>query len=696
MKTYATDDIRNIALIGQKGSGKTSLGEALLFASKATTRLGRVEDANTVFDFEPEEHKRVSSVQSALAHLEWKKTKINILDTPGDPIFMADATNCMAMVEGMLTVVSAVSGVEPYSVKLFKKTEGRARAIIINAMARERASFERALGEVKEQVSASAVPVTLPIGEEDTFKGVIDLINLKAHIYEEGSQKPFTLEDVPADMLDEATEAREALMEEIAGSDEELMDKYLESGELTEAEAREGLRTAVVSGVLIPVFAADAVKNIGTQEILNTIVASFSCPKAGLNLTAKVSEDEEIDVDQSIDGKPLAVVFRTIVDQHSGKMSLFRVLRGTMTKDTVYENCSSKNSERFGALFTLQGKKVVPVEDAPMGDIAAVAKLKDTATGDTVAAEKGAGKVCLPKPPPTQISFRLHPKTKGEEDKIAQGIMRLRDEDPTLILGHDDLTKELLVSGYGVAHIDIALEKLKRKFGVEVEKAPPNVAYKETFTKSAKNIEGKHKKQSGGRGQFGVCFININPRPRGEGYAFVDKIFGGSIPRQFIPAVDKGVQEAMGRGVLAGYPLVDFEVELIDGKYHDVDSSEMAFKIAGSKAFQTAAKTAGVTIIEPIMDVAVEVPEESMGDIMGDLNSRRGRIQGMDTLTGISTVKAQVPLVEMLTYAPDLKSMTGGRGSFIMTESHYDPIPRDQVDKVIAASPNKPAHAEDE
>ena len=696
MKSYATSDIRNVALVGSKGCGKTTLAEAMLYAAKMTNRQGKVEDGNTVFDFEPEEHKRVASVQSSIGWLEWKKTKVNLLDTPGDQMFTWDAQTCLAVSEGHLCVISAPDGVEPHTLKMFKLGQGMARAIVINKMGRERADFERTLGEIKERVSASAVPVTLPIGQEDAFRGVVDLINMKASIYEAGTQNPPTVEDIPADLKDAAEEAHSALLEEIAGSDEALMEKYLEAGELSEQEAREGLKAAIATGVLVPVFAADGAHNIGTHEILHTIAGSFPNPETAGPIAAVDRQGNELELERNINGDCVAVVFKTISDQHAGKISILRVLSGKATKDTAVNNVNRKTGERLGSLIRLEGKKVDHVEEAPMGDIVAVAKLKDTLSGDTLTTGSIDAMVKLPPAPPPQISFRLVPKNKGDEDKISQAINRLREEDPGLTLSFDDITKEMVLAGFGVAHIDVALEKMDRKNGVKVDKAQPNVSYRETIKKAVEHIEGKHKKQSGGRGQFGVCFIDVRPLPRGEGYKFVNAIFGGSIPRQFIPAVDKGIQEAMVRGVLAGYPVVDFEVSLKDGKYHDVDSSEIAFKIAGSKGFQAAVKKGGITILEPVMNVEVEVPEENMGDVMGDISSRRGRVLGMDTKDGISTVKAQVPMAEMLTYAPDLKSMTSGRGSFVMVQSHYDPVPNELVDKIVAASPNKPPAVEED
>jgi elongation factor G len=691
MKPYNTAEIRNLALIGQKGTGKTSLAEAMLFSAKVTTRLGRVEDGNTMLDFEPEEHKRVGSVQSAWAAFDWKKNKLNVLDTPGDPTFVVEMQNCLVAAETAVIVVSAADGVDTHTQRVFRRAEGKARLIVVNKMGRERTDFAHTLKEIKAKLISSAAPVTLPIGSEAAFKGVVDLLDLKAHLYKPGDQSPPSVQDVPAELKAEAEQARTALLEEIAGSDEQLMEKYLESGALSETEAREGLRKAILSGNLCPVVAVDATTNVGVCELMDLLIGSYPNPLQMPPPSATDAAGNRIEMTADM----VAVVFKTLVDQHSGKMSMFKMLKGNLEKDMSLENVVKNSTERLSTLMALTGKKVDSIDRVPHGDIAAVAKLKATDTGDTLTSGKSKIFVKLPPMPPPQIGYRLIPKNKGDEDKISQAVQRLREEDPALALSYDELTKEMVLSGYGVAHIDVAIEKMTRKFGVQVDRATPNVPYRETISKPVKNVEGKHKKQSGGRGQFGVCYINMSPRKRGEGYNFVDSIFGGAIPRNFIPAVDKGIQEALARGVVAGYPVVDIEVELIDGKYHDVDSSELAFKIAGSKAFQAAAKSAGMIILEPIMNVEVSIPEENMGDVMGDINGRRGRVLGMDTQDGISTVKALVPMSEVLNYAPDLKSMTAGRGFFTMVMSHYDPVPAHLMDKIIQASPNKP-HAEEE
>jgi elongation factor G len=636
-------------------------------------------------------------VQASLAHIEYQKHKINVLDTPGTRDFLGDTQNCMVVCEGAVLVVSGPDGVDPYSVRLFKQAEGKGRCIVINQLGRERADFDRALDECKEKLSSLAVPVTLPIGKEGEFRGVVNLLTQKAHIYEAGSQSAPKVEAVPADMQDAVSEAREALLEEIAGTDEALMEKYLESGELSETEIHEGLRRAISGGTLCPVFATDAVHNIGVFDVLNSIVESFPAPQPGAVFKGVNKAKEPVDIVAKTDGPMLAVVFKTIVDQHAGKISLFRVISGKAEKDCSVQNTTGE-SERFGSLLAVQGKKTTPIDGAAMGDLVAVAKLKETHTGDTLFTGNAndAATVTMPPLPPPQITFRILPKAKADEDRIGQSVEKIREEDPTITSGHDQMTSELTLSGFGVAHIDVSLEKMERKYGVSVEKKQPLVPYREFITKEVRDVEGKHKKQSGGRGQFGVCYIHMRPRARGEGYRFVDSIFGGSIPRNFIPAVDKGIQEASIKGVLAGYPLVDFEVELVDGKYHDVDSSEMAFKIAGSKAFKEAVEKAGVSLLEPITNVTVEAPEECLGDVVGDISSRRGRVLGMETVAGVSTVKAQIPQSEILTYSPDLKSMTGGRGFFVAVFSHFDPVPSNLIEKIAAESPNKPQNLDED
>jgi elongation factor G len=691
VKQFASNEIRNVALGGQKGAGKTTLAEAMLYSAKTTTRLGKIDAGNTVLDTEPEAHKRLGSVQAGFAWLQWQGQKVNLLDTPGARDFICDTQNAIAVADTLVTVVSAAADIDPYTQKQFAGAKG-ARFLVINQLGRERANFHEVLDQAKARLGSGIVALALPIGSEDKFRGVIDLLAMKAKIFDAGGRNPPRIEDVPADLAADAGAARDALIEEIAGADLQLMEKYLEAGALTEQEAMSGLKKAVGAGLLVPCFPADAGHNIGVSVVLDSLVACAPSPLERGNF-AGVKGGVAAEIPR--DGNFVGVVFKTLMDPHAGKLSVFRVVAGSASKDTVVHNVSRNQGERLGALMALVGKKTDPMEAAPLGDIVAVAKLKSTVTGDTLAVESDAPCVRLPEVPPTQITFRLLCKKKGEEEKVAQALHKLHEEDPTLVMGHDELTADLTLSGLGVTHIDAALEKMQRTYGLEVHKEPPLVPYRETLSRAAKAIEGKHKKQSGGHGQFGVCYINMRPLPRGEGYKFVDNIFGGSIPRQYIPAVDKGAQEAAARGCLAGYPVVDVEVALYDGKYHDVDSSEMAFKIAGSKGFQEAMRQGGAMIIEPVMSIEVEVPDDAMGDVMGDISSRRGRVLGMDSNGTASVVKAHVPMAEMLTYSPDLNSMTAGRGTFTMQFDHYDPLPAHLTDKVIAASPKKPHAVED-
>lgn len=691
MKAYASQELRNLALVGHKGAGKTTLAEAMLFAAKATTRLGKVEDGNTVFDFEPEEQRHGGSVQSATAHLTWAGSKMNLLDTPGDPSFIGDVYNCLAVSECVALVVSAPDGLDSQAVDLFKRAEGRARCLIINKLGRERADFGAVLADARARLGPGVVPINLPLGSEDGFHGVVDLLSLKQHVYSANGSGVPRIEELPAALREAARQGRHTLLEEISANDESILEKYLQTNDLSEEETRAALRIGIASGGLCPVLAADAAHGIGIADILDAIATVFPSPAMLRVVQGRDRTGHPAVLPASLQEDFTAVVFKTVVDQHAGKVSICRVLSGAAKKDMVVENLTHHTPERFGSVLTLQGKKLEHVDEVTCGDIMAVPKLKNTDTGDTLAAKTTHVVAFLPPPPPPQIAFRIIPKNKNDEDKISVAVHRLREEDPSLVIGHDAITKEMTLSGYGTSHLDVTLEKLTRKYGVHVDRAPPLVTYRETIARGVRNIEGKHKKQSGGRGQYGVCTIHLTPLERGAGYQFVDSIFGGAIPRQYIPAVDKGIQEALGRGMLAGYPMVDVQVELVDGKYHDVDSSELAFKLAGSKAVQAAAHAAGIVLLEPVMAVTVEAPEEAVGDILGDINGRRGKVMGMDTTMGISRIKALVPMSEMLQYASDLKSKSAGRGAYTMVFDHYDRVPAQLVDKIVAESPKRPA-----
>ena len=687
MAKYESKSLKNLAIVGHGGTGKTSLCESFLFISGKNERLGRVDDGTSTMDYEPEEQKRRISISSSINFVEWNKYKINIIDTPGDSNFTYDIKCSMSVVENALVVIDAVGGVEFQTQKVWEYADGfnLPRIVFINRLDRERADFSAALASIKNKFSKKVTPVCLPIGKEDKFNGIVDLISSKAYLFSDnkGAGKAT---DIPADMADEAKNMRNAMVEDIAETDDDLMNKYLEAGELTAEEIKQGLRKGVTSGNLIPVVCGSAIKGIGISLLLDLIVDSMASPvdrgaikgkKPGGDAAAerKTSEDEPFS----------AIVFKTIADPYAGRLTLFRVYSGKLNPDSSIYNSTKKISEKFGNIFFLEGKNQKPAEVLIPGDIAGVAKLKETVTGDTLCNEKAPiifEKVEVPSP---IMSFALEPKSRGDEEKIASSLHRLTEEDPTIVFSRDLQTKEMILSGMGQVHIEVNIEKMKRKFGVEVNLHTPKVPYKETI-KGKTNVQGKYKKQSGGRGQFGDCWIDIEPLPRGTGFEFADKIVGGVIPQQYRPAVEKGIVEAAAEGVLAGYPVVDFKISLVDGSYHTVDSSEMAFKIAGSMAFKKGVMQCQPILLEPIVNIDIEIPEEYMGDVIGDLNSRRGRVLGMDTKGTNQVIKGQVPLAEILKYAPDLRSMTSGRGNFTYTHSHYEEVPSFIAEKIIAAA----------
>ena len=687
MAKYESKSLRNLAIVGHGGTGKTSLCESFLFISGKNERLGRVDDGTSTMDYEPEEQKRRISISSSINFVEWNKYKINIIDTPGDSNFTYDIKCSMSVVENALVVIDAVGGVEFQTQKVWEYADGfnLPRIVFINRLDRERADFSAALASIKNKFSKKVTPVCLPIGKEDKFNGIVDLISSKAHLFSDnkGAGKAT---DIPADMADEAKNMRSAMVEDIAETDDDLMNKYLEAGELTAEEIKQGLRKGVTSGNLIPVVCGSAIKGIGISLLLDLIVDSMASPvdrgaikgkKPGGDAAAerKTSEDEPFS----------AIVFKTIADPYAGRLTLFRVYSGKLNPDSSIYNSTKKISEKFGNIFFLEGKNQKPAEVLIPGDIAGVAKLKETVTGDTLCNEKAPIIFEKVEVPPPIMSFAIEPKSRGDEEKIASSLHRLTEEDPTIVFSRDLQTKEMILSGMGQVHIEVNIEKMKRKFGVEVNLHTPKVPYKETI-KGKTNVQGKYKKQSGGRGQFGDCWIDIEPLPRGTGFEFADKIVGGVIPQQYRPAVEKGIVEAAAEGVLAGYPVVDFKISLVDGSYHTVDSSEMAFKIAGSMAFKKGVMQCQPILLEPIVNIDIEIPEEYMGDVIGDLNSRRGRVLGMDTKGTNQVIKGQVPLAEILKYAPDLRSMTSGRGNFTYTHSHYEEVPSFIAEKIIAAA----------
>ncbi len=685
MATFDSESIRNIGIVGHGDAGKTSLVSAMLFASGDASRLGRVEEGNTVTDYDEDEIERQVTISSSVAHCNWKGHKINVVDTPGYSAFVFDAKTALLGVDAALVVVDGVEGVEvqTHQVWGFAEELGLARAIVLSKMGRDRASLQRSLRSLRDALGRSVVPVQLPIGQESEFKGVVDLISGKAFAGTADGSGNFQEVEVPEDMKSDAEQMREELVEMVAESDDDLMERFFEEGTLSEEEVITGLGRSLAQGLIFPVFCISSTQNIGVKQLLDQIVNLFPNPLQRKPFAAVTAEGEPAEIVPSKEG-PLAVyAFKTFADPFAGRINILRVISGTLKSDNSLKNLTQDQSERFGSLQVFQGKSHEAVSELQAGDIGGVLKLKDTRTGDTLGAPSLKVRVKEVKFPEPAISFAVEPRTRGDEEKIGSAIAKVLEEDPSLQFRRDPQTQQFLLAGTGQLHIEVVVNRLKQRFGVEVNLKPPKVPYRETITGTA-DVQGRHKKQTGGHGQFGDCKIKIEPRERGEGYEFEDKIFGGSIPKGYIPAVDKGIQETAARGFLAGFPVVDFKVILYDGSYHNVDSSEMAFKIAGSLAFKKAMESARPVLIEPIMNIEVYVPEESAGDVMGDLNGRRGKIQGMDVKGTTQVIRAQVPFAEMLNYAPVLTSVTGGRGSYHMENSHYEIVPPHLVEKIIS------------
>ena len=687
MKVYDAPNIRNLAIVGHGGCGKTSLVSALLFDAGAVNRLGRVDDGTTVTDFDPDEVERKISLLAALAFAEWKKAKINLIDAPGYANFLSEARSALRVVESALVVVDAVAGVEVQTEKVWGYAEegGLARLLVVNRMDRDNASFERSLEGIQKVFGRAAVPLAVPIGEGKAFKGTVDLISGKAQLYLDEASGKSQAAEVPAAQAETVKAWREKLVEMVAESNEELMEEFFEKGSLSEEQLAKGLRGAVGAGRIYPVLPASSLQNVGVQAILDTIVDLMPSPADRGEAKGTDPAQAEVTRKPAADAPLSAFVWKTLVDPHAGRISLLRVYSGTLKSDSAVHNASRDIAERIGSLLLLQGKAQTIVPEIQAGDLGAVAKLKDTQTGDTLADKTQPivyPKVVFPEPATT---FAIEPKTRGDDDKISTALQRLLEEDPVLRVSRDPQTHEMLLSGVGQLHIEVVVARLRKRYKVEVNLKKPKIPYRETI-KAAAEGHGRHKKQTGGHGQFGDCKIRMKPLGRGEDFKFVDDIFGGSIPRNFIPAVEKGIQDARLKGVIAGYPMVDFQVELFDGSYHDVDSSEMSFKIAGSLAFKDAVPKCRPTILEPVMSVEIAVPDEYAGAVMGDLSSRRGRPQGMEPRGGLQVIKAEVPLAEMLSYDAELTSMTGGRGSYHMEMDHYDEVPGHLQDKVIATA----------
>ena len=677
--------IRNIGFVGHGGVGKTSLVEAILFACGATTRIGRADDGTTTTDFDPDEIKRKISLSTAVAFCDYKGVRLNLVDTPGYGDFVADARAGLRVVSAAVVVVDAVAGVQVQTEKVWKFANEYAlpRVVVINRLDRERADFFRTLESLQKRLKARLAPFQIPVGSEAGFTGVVDLIAMKALVTVDGKVRET---EIPGEAMETAKAYREKLAEAAAETDDELLTKYLEEGAIGEAEMLDALRKAVFQGALVPVLAASATRGIGILPLLDLILKEFPSP-ADQGGVEGVDPRGKNPATRTPDPRaPLsALVFKTISDPHVGKLSLFRVYSGTVKSDSQVFNSTRDIKERVGHLGWLQGKAQKPVESLGPGEIGVVAKLKDTLTGDTLSDE--AAPVILPGIafPEPAISFAIQPKSRGDEDKISTALQRMEEEDPTLRHHFDPETKQLLVSGIGQLHVEVVVERMKRKYNVDVTLLPPRIPYKETV-KGRSEVQGKYKKQTGGRGQYGDVWLKVEPLGRGSGFEFVDDIFGGSVPRNYIPSVEKGVRECMKRGILAGYPVVDLKVTLYDGSYHDVDSSDMAFQIAASMGLQKGFMEARPCLLEPIMNVEVAAPADHAGDVIGDLNGRRGRIVGMEPEGDVVAVRAQVPMAEMLTYESSLRSMTGGRGGYSMEFSHYDEVPGQLAEKVVAAA----------
>ncbi|MGA2360855.1 MAG: elongation factor G [Candidatus Aminicenantales bacterium] len=684
MKDYAVDKIRNVALVGHGSSGKTSLTSAFLFDAGVTSRLTKVDKGNTVTDYDPEEIERKISINSAVCFCEWRDHKINLIDTPGYSNFLWDTRASLRAVDAAAVFIDAVSGVEVGTEKVWEMLEefGLPRIIVINKMDRENASFKGAVEAVQQFFGRQAIPIQLPIGEEKNFSGVADVIAGKAYLFDKDESGKFKEAAVPADLQAEVAKRRRDLIEMVAESDEKLMEKYLEQGELTPEEFQSGLKRAILHHQLYPVFAASGLTNIGAQPLLDGMIAYLPSPVERDGIKAKIKGQDQ-SVQPSSDAPFSAFVFKTISDPYTGRISLMRVFSGRMNPDGVVTNTTRETDEKLVGLFFLQGKEQIAAGQVKAGDIAATAKLKVTSTSDSICAKNAGIEFPAINFPEPSISFAIEPKTRADEDRISQATHRITEEDPTVRIERDPDTAQLLISGNGELHVRIITERLKKRYNVDVDLKPPKISYKETI-KGRADVQGRHKKQTGGRGQFGDVWIKMEPLPRGKDFEFEDKVFGGAIPRNFIPSVEKGILEARKKGVLAGYPAVDFKVTLYDGSYHDVDSSDIAFKIAATKAYKKAMKEAKPTILEPVMSVEIYTPEAYMGDIMGNLNGRRGKVQGMEQKGTMRVLKAAVPMSEMLDFEPTLTSITGGRGSYLMEFSHYEEAPSHIQQKIIA------------
>lgn len=685
MPTYAAASIRNVAVVGHNGSGKTQLISALLFSAGAATRLGRVDDGTAPTDFDEEAIARKHTLAATPAWFDWQGTKINLVDTPGFGNFLGETGAAIRVTDAALVVVDAVAGVEVQTERVWALAGdgGLARFVVVNRLDRERASFATALEDLHAAFGRTLVPVQLPYGEEKGFRGVIDLVGQRAYTYEGGTGRGKAVA-IPESLAAEAKNAREALVELVAEADDDLMSRFFDEGTLTDEELTAGLKTAVSRGAIVPVFCASGLENIGSDRIVEALVQYAPSPADRPMPAVNAASGDVTTVGADESAAPRLLIWKTVADPFAGRISLFRVMTGVVRNDTTMANLTRGSQERIAHLMALQGKTQSQAGELHAGDLGAIAKLKEAQTGDTLADR--ATDITFP---PIAfaaplMAYALEPKSRGDEDKISSALHRLQEEDPTIRTERDPRTHEQLISGQGQMHLEVTVAKLKRRFGVDVTLKLPRIPYLETIT-APTEAHGRHKKQTGGHGQFGDCKIRVEPLPRGSDFQFEDDIFGGSIPRQFVPAVERGIQEARSRGFLAGFPLVDFKATVFDGSFHPVDSNELSFKMAGSIALRDAMTRARPVLLEPIMQVEIHAPNDFAGDLMGDLNGRRGRISGMEARGHATVIKAQVPMAEMLTYEQHLTSATGGRGSYHMAHSHYEEVPAHLQAKIVAA-----------
>ncbi|MBW1783377.1 MAG: elongation factor G [Deltaproteobacteria bacterium] len=687
-----SEQLRNIALIAHGGSGKTSLAEAIIFNGKATTRLGKVDDSTSNFDFEPEEIKKKATLSTSFHDCNWKKHILNVIDTPGDDNFLSDTKFSLQAADGAVVVIDATAGVKVGTEKVwaFADEQQLPRIIFVNRMDRERADFYKVVDEATQIFEIKGTPLFLPIGAESNFSGLVDLVNRKAVVATNDGSGKFTHADIPPDMEDSVNEWRETMIENIVEVNDDLMEKYLEGEALTDQEIEETLFEGIKSGLVIPIVCGSALLNMGVTQLMDLIIKGIPSPVERPPRQGNVpGKEEKIERPPAVDAPFSALVFKTVADPFAGKLTLLRVFSGTVASDSTVYNANKETKEKLGQILILEGKKQQPIESAGPGDIIAVAKLKETTTGDTLCPADNPIIYTPAEGLPAVISYSVEAKVKGSEDKVFSSFAKLLEEDPTLKLERDQASAAVILSGTGQIHLETACERLSRKFGVEVNLNPVKVPYRETIKKPAKGVVYRHKKQSGGRGQFAEVHFDVSPLEPDTGFEFEEALTGMNVPRNFVPAVEKGLNEALLSGTLAGYPVVDLKVRFYDGKSHEVDSSEMAFKIAASMCLKKAVQEANPTLLEPIMKMEITVPEEAMGDVMGDLNGRRGRVLGMDAQGKYQVIKAQVPMSEVLKYALDLNSITGGRGTFRMEHSHYEEMPAQLQEKVIAAAKEK-------